>query len=475
MMTDAELLHCYATTRSEPAFAELVQRHLGLVYHAAVRRCGGDAHLAEDVTQQVFAAMARESAALASHELLTGWLYVATRNLAGKIVRVERARRVREEKALLMNEAQTPEADWTQLRPVLDDVMDELGERERDAVLLRFFENRPFAEIGAALRVTEDAARMRVDRALDKLRVHLARRGVTSTTAALAAVLTHQAAIAAPVGLAATVTGATVGVGASAAAGGWIVTLMGMTKLQIGIAGAVAVLGVAGYVSQSQANAALQQEIAQLQSQQTATAALRAENRQLANTLAEVDFLRRDDAELERLAQGLAETKKQREETARVVQARVVQAQRNAEAQLRELERQAQEEIQRLNVQGSALVTEYRAFAASAQDQSLAADVRAQSGLAAQAKLEEIKTKQREVQEYVERKRAELEQMATSLGLPPGNGYLTTRLQSRAPAQGESSPGVIRVAPSLSPEGAIQFRSVAPGQSVLPPGVNAAP
>jgi RNA polymerase sigma factor (sigma-70 family) len=213
MSDDAVLLRQYATTRSEPAFTELVERHLDLVYFAALRRCGGDAHAAKDVAQQVFTLLARDAGALANHALLTGWLYVTTRNVAANLLRSDRGRRARESEALAMNDALTPDStvtavDWDRIRPELDGALDELGDRDRDAVLLRFFENRPFAEIGAALRLTEDAARMRVDRALDKLRAVLARRGITSTAAALALALSQHAAQVKPVGLAGSVAAA---------------------------------------------------------------------------------------------------------------------------------------------------------------------------------------------------------------------------------------------------------------------------
>jgi RNA polymerase sigma factor (sigma-70 family) len=229
MTDDSALLRDYAATRSESAFATLVERHLDLVYFTALRRCGGDAHSAQDVTQQVFTSLARQAASLFSHTLLGGWLYVTTRNLAAKHMRVEQARRMREAKALHMDEVLNTSrslhpaersADWEQLRPVLDDVIDQLNERERDAVLLRFFENRAFAEIGTMLRTTEDAARMRVERALDKLRVLLERRGIQSTGAALAAALSEPAAFAKPAGLAANVTTSALAGAAATAAGG---------------------------------------------------------------------------------------------------------------------------------------------------------------------------------------------------------------------------------------------------------------
>lgn len=204
MVEDAELLRRYAEEKSEAAFGELVRRHLGLVYSAAFRRVGGDSHAAADVAQQVFTALARQAAALTRCAVLPGWLYAATRNQAVDYIRSERRRRAREQEAHIMNElvlSSAPEADWDQLRPVLDEAMDELGARDREVVLLRFFAGQPFAEIGAKLQLTEDAARMRVERALDKLHALLTRRGVTSTASALGAVLTTQAVSAAPASL----------------------------------------------------------------------------------------------------------------------------------------------------------------------------------------------------------------------------------------------------------------------------------
>ena len=218
MTDDAELIRRYAEQRSEEAFAELVRRHLGLVYSAALRRLGGDAHGAADVAQGVFVKLARDAARLGGHGALTAWFYAVTRNAAVDAIRANQRRAAREQEAFTMNEilsaevrvgasAET-EVEWARLRPVLDAAMDALGERDREAVLLRYFEARPFAEIGATLRVSEDAARMRVERALEKLRRVLARRGVTSTGAALGVVLAQQAVGAAPVGLAGSVVNA---------------------------------------------------------------------------------------------------------------------------------------------------------------------------------------------------------------------------------------------------------------------------
>ncbi|ATC65362.1 hypothetical protein CMV30_16215 [Nibricoccus aquaticus] len=214
MLTDAELLRRYAADRSESAFAELVRRHLDGVYSSALRRVGFDTHLAQDVAQAVFIALARQSRALANHPFLTAWLYTTTRNEAASTVRRERRRKTREAAASAMNEinasassALNTTTDWSRLSPILDDTIDQLSETDRAAILLRFIAQKPFAEIGAQLRLSEDAARMRVDRALDKLRTLLARRGLTSTSAALTLLLANNALATAPAAVATTIVG----------------------------------------------------------------------------------------------------------------------------------------------------------------------------------------------------------------------------------------------------------------------------
>ena len=207
MIPDHELLRRYAETGDETSFAELVRRHVSLVYSAALRQVNGDAHLAQDVTQLVFADFARKAGALALHRVLAGWLFTSTRYAAAKLVRGAQRRRAREAEAELMQEivhddrANAP--DWAKVQPVLDAALAELGETDRTAVLLRFFEGRDFAGVGARLGLSDNTARMRVERAMEKLRVALDRRGVTSTTAALALALGNQAVVAAPAGLAA--------------------------------------------------------------------------------------------------------------------------------------------------------------------------------------------------------------------------------------------------------------------------------
>ncbi len=208
MTDDAELLSRYAAEQSEAAFAELTRRHVDLVHSAALRLMNGDVHAAQDVTQQVFTEVARQAKRLARHPALVGWLYTTTRQMASRMHRTDQRRQAREQEATIMNQLlhdDTPPADWNQLRPVIEDVMHELDDRDRHAVLLRYFQNKTLHEVGAALNLTENAARMRVDRALDKLRGKLARHGITTTAAALAVVMTANAVQAAPAGLAATI------------------------------------------------------------------------------------------------------------------------------------------------------------------------------------------------------------------------------------------------------------------------------
>lgn len=211
MSTDAELLQRYVGQHDERAFAELVQRHLGLVYATASRGVGGRTHLAEEITQKVFIQLARKSALLLHHPTLTGWLYLSTRYASRELSRSElRRQRVNQSLATMPNTTSENDmsADWEQLRPVLDEAMEALKELDRKLMLLRFFQGLTFVEAGEKLGLSENAARMRTERALDKLRGHLGKRGVTSTTAALGLLLTNHAFAQTPAGLATSITSA---------------------------------------------------------------------------------------------------------------------------------------------------------------------------------------------------------------------------------------------------------------------------
>ena len=207
MTEDAQLLRRYAAEQSEAAFAELTRRHVDLVYSAALRLVNGDVHSAQDVTQLVFTEVARQANRLARHPALVGWLYTTTRLIALRVNRTEQRHKAREQEAYTMNELlhdDAPASDWNQLRLVIEDAMGELDDKDRHAVLLRYFQNKSLIEVGVALNLTDNAARMRVERALDKLREKLARRGIATTAAALAAMVSANAVQAAPAGFVAT-------------------------------------------------------------------------------------------------------------------------------------------------------------------------------------------------------------------------------------------------------------------------------
>jgi RNA polymerase sigma factor (sigma-70 family) len=208
MIVDSKLLRLYVDERDEVAFEEIVRRHIGLVYHAALRQTG-NASLAEDVTQTVFTDLARKAGELVERASIVGWLYTSTRFAATNARRGEQRRRAREQEVFVMQKMATDaegeataRADWERLRPVIDEALHALDERDREAMLLRFLEGRSLAEVAAKLAVKEDTARVRVTRALDKLAGLLARRGITSTATALSVALGGKAGVAAPAGLA---------------------------------------------------------------------------------------------------------------------------------------------------------------------------------------------------------------------------------------------------------------------------------
>ncbi|WP_367874630.1 RNA polymerase sigma factor [Luteolibacter sp. Populi] len=202
-MNDHDLIRDFTATRSEQAFRRLVDRHCDLVYSVA-SRVTRDADLARDVSQQVFCKLAAKPATVPASVPLAAWLHRTTRSCAVDLVRSEQARRKREE-AHFTSPAMTPDPppDWSRLEPVIDSLIDELPELERRAVVLRFYEKKSHGAIGNALGLSEEAARKRLDRAMEKLRGLLAKRGIVTTAAALATILPAHATVPAPAGLSA--------------------------------------------------------------------------------------------------------------------------------------------------------------------------------------------------------------------------------------------------------------------------------
>ncbi len=205
-LDDMALLRKYATRNSEAAFETLVERRVNLVYSAALRQVG-DRQLAQEVTQAVFIALARKAASLRPNTFVIGWLFKATR-YAASVERRAAARRQRHEQeasmqSFLTNSETPDEAPWQEIAPLLDEALTNLKDSDRQAVLLRFFEQQSLAQVGAALSLNEDATRKRVTRALEKLRKFFLKRGVTLTVAMLGAAMAANSVQAAPAGLAA--------------------------------------------------------------------------------------------------------------------------------------------------------------------------------------------------------------------------------------------------------------------------------
>ena len=234
----AGLLREFVETGSETAFAGLVRAHLNLVYAVALRRCNGQTGMAEDVCQTVFIDLARKASQLSPKTPVVGWLYQHASHVAANRIRAEH-RRERREAIAMHHQTLTDDTDWSRIAPILDDSLLDLDPRDRDSLVLRFLEQRPLAEVGAYLGLTENAARMRVARALDKLRDCLAKRGVTSTASALAAAMAGPAVTAAPAALAEVVLGAALVTATTGAVGLGICSFMATTKSQVAVGVAV--------------------------------------------------------------------------------------------------------------------------------------------------------------------------------------------------------------------------------------------
>lgn len=247
MVDDSELLLRYASQGDQAAFRELVDRHLGKVYAVALRKAGGNAHLAQDAAQAVFTDLARKAHALSRHRVLSGWLFLSARYAASSLIRNERRRQLLAMKAgpEITSHAQR-EPDWSAARPEIDDAIHELGTPDREALLLRFFEGRTFADIGRRLSVSEDGARLRVERALGKLRGKLERRGIPSSAAALAGTLALQAG-AASVPAQASAIASTALLSVAPAAGGAATFAVMTTSTKLGLAGVALGLLAVGF------------------------------------------------------------------------------------------------------------------------------------------------------------------------------------------------------------------------------------
>ena len=206
-LSDAELLKQFVSNDSEAAFAVLVERHLGLVHSVALRQTNDPQH-AQDIAQAVFIILARKAATLDSTTVLPGWLYHTARLTAANFHRAEWRRARREQEAFMQSNPNEDSAEdiWRELSPQLETAMAKLGPADRDALVLRYFQNRSMTEVGTALGCAENTAQQRVGRALEKLRKLFGKRGIPLTAGMIAAALSAHAVQAAPAGLAKAIT-----------------------------------------------------------------------------------------------------------------------------------------------------------------------------------------------------------------------------------------------------------------------------
>jgi uncharacterized protein (TIGR03435 family) len=238
---DLALLREYARNNSEEAFAALVSRHVNLVYSVALRSVRNP-HLAGEITQAVFIILARKADKLPPHAVLPGWLCRTARYASASALTIQQRRQHREQEAYMQSRLDQSQNDlsrrsgaqaeetWHQITPLLDDAMELLGRKDHDALLLRFFEGRNFKEVGTALGASEDAAKMRVNRALEKLGKFFTKRGMRLTTAIIAAAISGDSVQAAPPALAKAIISVAIAKGA-AASGSTLILVKGALKV----------------------------------------------------------------------------------------------------------------------------------------------------------------------------------------------------------------------------------------------------
>ncbi len=269
-LDDMQLLAEYAARNSEEAFSTLVARHVNLVYSAALRQTG-NRHEAQEITQAVFLVLARKAKSLRQGTVLSGWLYQTARLTAANSLRRDIRRQNREQQAYMQSTLDQPAPDhWQQVGPLLEQAMSGLSEADRNAIVLRYFENKPLKEVGAALGASDDAAKMRVNRALEKLRKFFVKRGITLSAAALGAAISAHSIQAAPIGLstaviAAACQGSALTASTLTLAKGTL-KLMAWTKIHLALGtAAVAVIALQGakIVNQHHETVALQAQLQQ--------------------------------------------------------------------------------------------------------------------------------------------------------------------------------------------------------------------
>jgi RNA polymerase sigma factor (sigma-70 family) len=271
---DAKLLEQFARDNSEAAFTMLVERHVALVYSVALRHTASPQH-AQDITQAVFIILARKTATLNRKTILPGWLYHTARLTAANFQRAETSRVRREQEVFMQSSLQesTPNTLWPEMSPLLDEAMSHLGAHDRDALVLRYFQNKSLSEVGAAMGLEERTAQKRVTRAIEKLRKFFAQHGVTLTATAIAGAVSANSIQAAPAGLAAiisatAISGTTITTAAVIAA----TKAIAMTTLQKALVTTALVATVGTGIFEAHQNSQLRRQNQTIQQQQAALA-----------------------------------------------------------------------------------------------------------------------------------------------------------------------------------------------------------
>jgi RNA polymerase sigma factor (sigma-70 family) len=326
---DLDLLRDFARDQSQDAFTALVQRHLDPVYCAALRQVRSP-QLAEEVAQSVFTDLARNATRLKSDTVLTAWLYQVTRRAAIDVVRRESRRQLREQIASEMNAMNATADEWTQIEPLLDEAMHALDDTDRTAILLRYFENKSLREVGESLGTTDDAARKRVSRAVERLREFFAKHGVNVGTSGLVVAISANAVQAAPVGLAITISTVAALAGTVVQTSTAIVATktIAMTTLQKSLIAVGLTAAVGTGIYESRQASALRSEVQTLRQQQAPLIAqidrltrerddatvrqvrLQQESEGFRQTASEVPRLRGEVARLRAMEQQWAQSKK---------------------------------------------------------------------------------------------------------------------------------------------------------------------
>jgi RNA polymerase sigma factor (sigma-70 family) len=266
-MTDIDLLREYVTKRSEEAFSSLVRRHLNLVYSAALRQVRSP-QLAEEVAQSVFTDLSRTAARLRPGTVLPAWLYLVTRRTAVDVIRGESRRHERERIAAEMTDMNSTPSEWTEIEPLLDEAMEALQEKDREALLLRYFANQSLRDVGAALGTSENAAQKRVGRAVEAMRAFFHRRGVTVGASGLVLLLSSRAVSAAPSTLLAPLAAkAFVGAGVSTVTAVGLTKVIAMTTLQKTVVGAALAVAIGFGLYEAHEASQLRAKVRSLQEQ----------------------------------------------------------------------------------------------------------------------------------------------------------------------------------------------------------------